>query len=477
VSAKSRSLELILFGTPSILCPDTGHEANMRPQLWAALAAIVLEGDSNLAVADERLIACLWEKAETETGVPARLDRLIHELRTVLNDLNGGDHLDRHAGKVQLYDVSVDCRGFDIAYNRKEYDAALKLAADGALLDGLRSPSRRNGYDWVERARSRYGTRVDRCYREVAEATAVLVRRGKVDIAELIDLVEARARSAVAYDLPDEVKQARLELERLHALEDSGALASAPAQQPAGSSGHVPGKLPLDRLIVSRLGSGLSLHVDPEHVDHVHRYIYVSRTDLLDYPSGDFYSLRRLRGRNESDKPSPGIIYTESSEAKITFESTGTRAYETQSRRRLAVEPLLPSDIELFQHGFRILFQSPLPPGEEFDIAFAIRLPGELRFLSPNEEIMSIALVRWELGVERLDFRVCLNFEPLSVAGEYVDEAGEFAPLDDPPALAPYVAEEWYERDLDIPWSSTPFAVSCQIDKPRAPMYVIRYRV
>jgi DNA-binding SARP family transcriptional activator len=475
----ANTIEFLLFGAPTLRRVDTGQVAQpFRPQVKSALASIVLEGDATFAFPDDRLIAALWRTDTGETGLPARLHRLVHEIRQVFSalDPDDDDHVEHESQKVRLRDIAVDARDFDLAYARREYPKALALADRGPLLDGLRLRGDREAYDWVERARGRYGTRVDRCYQESAQDLAREYSAGRAHIADIIDVVESRARSAMAYDLPDLAAHAVAELEKLRALKDSGALelAPAPALRPAG---HRPGKLPLDRLLVTRLGSGLSLQVDPDHIDSTHHYTRVARTDLLDYPSGDFYSLRRLCGINASSEASNGLVYAESSEAKITFDSTETKAYDTGTRKRLIVESLLPSTASLFQHGFRILFPRALAPGEEFDVVFAIRLPGELAVLSPVEEMMSIALVRWEHGVDRLEFNVCLNFEPLAVANEFVGEDGEFAGLPRPPTLAPYVPKEWYERDLDIPWSSEPYVIACVVEQPTAPMYTIKYRV
>lgn len=56
--------------------------------------------------------------------------------------------------------------------------------------------------------------------------------------------------------------------------------------------------------------------VDPRAVDHVHHYEYLAREDLLDYETGDFYSIRVLEGVNASDGPSAFAVYSESSEVK-----------------------------------------------------------------------------------------------------------------------------------------------------------------
>jgi hypothetical protein len=469
------TIELQLFGPPTLRRTDTNETVKLRPQLKSALAIIVLEG-TNLAISDERLIERLWWAEKRNAR--ASLNGLVDHLRVAFEALDSGiEHVRRQDLMVSLLGLSVDTREFDIARNSKKYDRALEIASRGPLIDGLRS-KKAESFDWIERARGRYGGHVDWCYQQIAALLAKRIGGGEQDLlSSLIEIVDRRERSAIDYDLIDEIPGIRTELDQLRELAKASPLILSPSPPASAQSEPIASKQVLNRLLVSRLGSGLSLRVDPEHVDSTHRYTRVVRHDLLDYPSGDFYSLRRLCGVNVTSKPSAGLVYAESSEARITFEQTEIRAYDTTSRKRLVVEPLLPGDVPLYQHGFRILFPQAIAPNEEFDITYAIRLPGELAVLSPVEEIMSIALVRWTHGVERLEFKLCLNFEPSNVCGEYLADDGELNQLDHTPSLAPYSPEEWYERDLDIPWSSEPHLISLTVDKPKAPLYAIRYRV
>jgi DNA-binding SARP family transcriptional activator len=473
--AAPNTIELLLFGPPTLRRTDTRQTAKLRPQVKAALAIIVLEGTS-MSVSDERLIERLWWPEKLK--VRGSLNTLLDDTRAFFEELDPDiQHLERDDRMVRLHAVTVDTWEFDIARNLTEYDRALEIASRGPLLEGLRS-RQAESFDWIERARRRYGVHVDWCYQQIIGKLATRVREGEQELlAYLIEVLDRRHRSAIDYDLVGEIDKIRTDLDQLREIAKSEPLVLAPPPSESSLEAQAVTKQPLNRLLLSRLGSGLSLQADPEHLDTAHHYTRVVRHDLLDYASGDFYSLRRLCGVNVASKPSSGLVYVESSETRITFEQTGTRAYDTASQKRLVVEPLLPSNVELYQHAFRILFPRPIAPNEAFDVTYAIRLPGELTVLSPIEEIMSIALVRWPEGVERLEFKVCLNFEPSNVTAEYLDDRGELAQLEAAPMVAPYKPEEWYERDLDIPWSSEPYLISYAVNQPQANLYAIRYRV
>lgn len=471
-------IELFVLGEMTLVCSATGRtETGLRAQVKAALAIVVLEGDARFGIDVERLTTYLWTEEVTEgLDLAARLDRLLHEIKGVFAKLDpDGRYVERSAGFVRLRGITVDARRFDVAYSADEYARAIELGERGRVLEGIRL--RRTQYalrEWLdERARPRYAVRLDRCYSQYARQ----LTKSDASVEAIIDIVSRRERAAEFSGLRAQRLEASGDLERLYALSGAGREPLAPIPRHAGATTRVPAEQPLDRLLASRLGSALSLYVDPGHVDASHRYDYVFRQDLLDYPSGDYYSIRRLKGRNVTDRPSTGMLYVECSEQKITFDDTGSRAYDTETRARLVVESLLPRHERLFRHAFRILFPRPMSPGEQFDVTFAIRVPGELKVLSPIEEIMSIALVRLVHGVGRLDFNVCLNFEPLAVAGECLGDDGHPVSAIPSPAVAPYVPKAWYERDLDITWSAQPHIVSWRVDEPEAPMYIIRYRV
>jgi SIR2-like domain len=230
-------------------------------------------------------------------------------------------------------------------------------------------------------------------------------------------------------------------------------------------------------LINSRLGSGLSLQVDPDHIDHIHRYSLVERTDLLDYASGDFVSVRRLTGTNESDLLSAHLIYSESSEHKLRFADVKITAFDAITREPLIVEPLDDRDLATYTHGYRILFARPLSPGEHFDIVYSINLHGELLNLSPVNEIMSVSLVRITRHIELLRFNVCLNFRPQMARLECLDDQGALVASEgDLPSIGSFEPTEWYEELLNIDWSADPTVIRWQCAAPRNSLYIIHYR-
>jgi SIR2-like domain len=229
-------------------------------------------------------------------------------------------------------------------------------------------------------------------------------------------------------------------------------------------------------LINSRLGSGMSLQVDPDRIDRIHRYSLVERTDLLDYTSGDFVSARRLSGTNESDLLSAHVVYSESSEQKLTFADVKVTAFDALTREPLTIEPLDDRDLAMFTHGYRILFSQPLSPGERFDIVYSITLRGELLNLSPVNEIMSVSLARITRDVEKLRFNVCLNFRPQMVRLECFDDQGSRVPRKgDPPKVSPFEPTEWYEELFNISWSAEPTAILWECLKPEGALYIINY--
>lgn len=231
-------------------------------------------------------------------------------------------------------------------------------------------------------------------------------------------------------------------------------------------------------LLVSRLGTGLSLQVNADHVDRSHHYSLVERTDLLDYTSGDFVSLRRLSGVNLSERLSSHIIYSESSERKLTFSQAGIVAFDYATKQPLVVEPLRDKDEMVFTVAYKLFFPRPLSPGETFDIVHRITLPGELAVLSPKNEIMSISLSRITKGVDKLCFNVCLNFHPSTVVIECLDGQGtRVACKGSTPDVKKYIPEQWYEQKLDIRWTTEPSIVSWECDEPDSSLYIINYRV
>jgi len=230
-------------------------------------------------------------------------------------------------------------------------------------------------------------------------------------------------------------------------------------------------------LLSSRLGTGLSLQVNPEHVDNIHHYSLVYRQDLLDYKTGDFYSIRRLAGFNTGDHLSAYLIYSESSEQKITFRDTGVKAIDLNTGNELVVESTEDPEKMSFTHAFRIYFPKPLAYKQKFDVGYCIILPGELKVLSKENEIMSISLVRIKKGADRLEFNVCLNFKPRAFVIECMDENGNRSmSKGEEPRLTKYVPRTRLEKLFKLDWSSAPCKIEWSCNNPDKMLYIINYK-
>lgn len=232
-----------------------------------------------------------------------------------------------------------------------------------------------------------------------------------------------------------------------------------------------------ENLLMSRLSPGLSLQVDPIHIDRIHRYSLVERTDLLDYQTGDFVSLRRLSGTNQSDLLSTHLVYSETSERKLSFAEMEVLAFDTATQEPLEVESLEDQNTLLFTHGYKVFFRRPLSPGESFDIVYRITLPGELRDLSQVDEVMSVSLARISRGIDSLRFNVCLDFSPQAVAIECVDwEGSRLSREGVPPKIETYEPVEWYERQLNLDWEVAPTVIRWSQPNPQGVLYIVNYR-
>lgn len=246
------------------------------------------------------------------------------------------------------------------------------------------------------------------------------------------------------------------------------------------------GKRILD--ISERVGSLRSMN--DIHSDKCHRFTYIKRQDLLDYkvaqknnnpPSSgrDFVSIRFLEGYNASKNPTDGIIYLECSEYKTYSHEVKIAAYDTITEKELKVEFLkLNVKKKYIDFPFKIYFTKPLKQGETFKIAFSITIKNELDVLTADDEIMSICLLRYKKGVERLDFNLCLDFEPQAVnvlsqkrlGGNVFDFAGDNFTVEK------YTPIDNWERLFDIGWSSQPYIIRWGCVEPRRKFYAINYR-
>lgn len=226
-----------------------------------------------------------------------------------------------------------------------------------------------------------------------------------------------------------------------------------------------------------RIGCGLSLDINPNHVDETHIYLKIFRQDLLDYKSGDFYSLRRIKIKNATNEDSPFMIYSESTENKCRFRDTHVKAYGFRTKKPLLVESFEDPNKPMLTHAFRIYFPKPLKPDETFELIFTIKMPGELKKLSKNKEVMSISLTRIKKGVEKLEFNVCLNFKPSKYYIEYVNVNFRKLSFNDVlPTLDKYKPKYWFEKKYRIKWSSRPYIISWNCANPSEKGYFINYQ-
>lgn len=244
-----------------------------------------------------------------------------------------------------------------------------------------------------------------------------------------------------------------------------------------GSADDVPHSL--QRLIDLREATKKSLSCSPKLVDSIHRFALLHRIDQLDYPTKDFFSLRRLAGKNAGKLSSSFILYYECSENKLRFQDMDVRALDLKTGECLRVEPENPAGGLAFEHPFRIFFRKPLKPEEDFDIVYCIRLPRELEVIPAEDEIMSVSLRRMALPLEKLIFEVCLSFKPVSfVPACLFGNQKLVVPSNVELNEGAYQQKEPWERNMGLKkWScKKPWKISLTVENPEAAVYIINYK-
>lgn len=218
-----------------------------------------------------------------------------------------------------------------------------------------------------------------------------------------------------------------------------------------------------------------------KYKDKKHKYTYIFRQDLLDYSTSnksgrDFVSIRVLKGRNVSSNASDGIVYFECTEYKTYCKDIKIEAIDVKTSQPLRVEFIdINDNNKYFEFPFKIFFATPLQKDEEFEIAFSISLLNELDVLKEDDEIMSISLSRYSKGVEKIEFNVCLNFQPASVHVEH--KKGNIFEYDNNEVkVEQYIPLKEIEKKFDIKWSDIPYIIRWQCRKPKYELYVINYR-
>jgi hypothetical protein len=226
-----------------------------------------------------------------------------------------------------------------------------------------------------------------------------------------------------------------------------------------------------------RLGVGLSTYIKKEHLDDAHKYLLLERIDMLDYSSGNYFSIRRIRGVNVSEGTSFCVPYVEASERRCSFFDCRVRAFDTNSKRELRVQPFIEGNEKEFLHAFRIFFEQGIEVGKEFDIVYSIVLPGELDDLKDSNEIMSIFLGRIKQGIDELRFTVAWNFCPLIVHANCRDKNDAQVPIDGTLSQSPnYVPSSWYAQELGATLCGEMKGSAMLVVKnPRYPQYIVKY--
>ena len=233
----------------------------------------------------------------------------------------------------------------------------------------------------------------------------------------------------------------------------------------------------LKSVLSQRIGTKFSFEViDEKLIDRRHRYALLEREDFLSYEDGNYLSVRRIVGHNNSRLVSGGLIYCESTEYKISFEECEVVAFDTKTKEVLFVEPVTDTGYPLITHAFKIHFPSPIKRGEKFDITYRIFFPNEIRILDPQREIMSISLRRIKFPVGLLKFRVSLDFFPITTKAfervgskYYVHQSSRLS-------VSEYSGTENEIRSFlsNIP-TGLKSTITLEVNKPNADMYIVEY--
>lgn len=167
--------------------------------------------------------------------------------------------------------------------------------------------------------------------------------------------------------------------------------------------------------LVDNISNRISIFKSNKDVklDKTHHITYFRRDDIIDYSKGDYVSLRLIEGVNNSDSDSYYLDYSESSDVRCYAKDIIIRAVDSVSKKDLKVEFFNTKD-KLYKHDFKIYFEEPIKSGEEFAIIFLIFIPNELKYIDDKDEIMSVSLKRFSLGVDELSFNLFLSEENVS---------------------------------------------------------------
>jgi hypothetical protein len=235
----------------------------------------------------------------------------------------------------------------------------------------------------------------------------------------------------------------------------------------------------ISNVLSHRVGSQMSTRILDKDIecDYSHNYTKIFRQDMLDYENQDYYSFRRLTGKNISKTPSSFLVYSEAMDVPIEFDKIEIFAINTNTKNPLVVECLHNTKEKRLKHTFKINFEAPKITGEHFDISYSIRIPKELSVLNKDKEITSISLVRiMNRPISELEFNVCLDFNPRAIKVFGRNLKNNYIIEIDGAGKSLYNPSNEMEEVFNIKWTnSIPSIIRFKTKTPKFDQYIIQY--
>lgn len=225
-----------------------------------------------------------------------------------------------------------------------------------------------------------------------------------------------------------------------------------------------------------RIGPQISLQtLDNRAFDYIHRYDLIIRQDQLKLSGTDYNSFRILKGTNISKNNSSYLIYTESMDIPISFKEIDIKAKNNANKKPLVIECINSITEKRLQHTFKINFDKPIMPNENFDISFSMTIPNEISFYHDIKNIQSISLIRIKQPIGRLIFNICLDFEPRAVKTYAKKRTKEIREIN-VATIKQYIPNNELQNFYSIQWgNSTPYIIETDIQNPDCIQYIIEF--
>jgi len=203
------------------------------------------------------------------------------------------------------------------------------------------------------------------------------------------------------------------------------------------------------------------------------------RNDVLDYNTSDYVSVRQLSGRNLGRSVATSFLYSEATDFDIAFDDIQIDAIDTSSRKPLIIQGPKDSGEQCAKHEFRILFATPIERGQEFSIAFSIRVPGELSWVKRRTggQLQTISMAHYARPVSKLTLCLSLNFVPLAARGfsvKSIDDARGFSSIE-LEHHSGFSCGTGIEGLLLNPLPNSVITYSMSIEHPRGLLYGVEY--